>query len=134
MGMTDVLGFMKPGEAYSFDDICESLESNGCWVTNTDTVKEALYRLHQRGDLVAVSGFYIRTYSERDPDELKGVSVVSEILSVTSSGQVYDTSDLKSIRASVGHLPLPKAVLEMYMDLMAECELFMKVGSEYVRL
>ena len=62
------------------------------------------------------------------------MSVVREILSITEIGHTYDTAILKSIRASIGYFPLPKSVLGVYMDLMAECGLFMKVESNYVKL
>ena len=61
LGMMDILGSMSPGEVYSFEDICTSLENHGYRVTNTDTVKVALSKLCHRGEIIAVSGFYIKT-------------------------------------------------------------------------
>jgi len=135
VGMTDILDLMAPGEVYSFEDICEALENRGYRVTSTDTVKDSLYKLSRRGDILIVSSFYIKVVQGRGQDEIEDIAIVQEILSVTVPGQTYDARAIKGLRSSQGLMPFPRAVLSIYLEMMAGYGMMEKVDDEeYLRL
>jgi len=135
MTMQDILSFMVPGEAYTFEDVCYNLEKTGYRVTSNDTVRDNLRKLQQKGEVVAVSGFYIRMVGEDTDYRLEDIGVINEILSVMHPDQTYDLRSIKGLRATAGFISLPRSVLKVYLEIMAGYGLVEEVDNDsYKRL
>lgn len=133
MSMQDILSVMIPGQSYTFEDICKELERNGYRVTNTDTVKDGLYKLAKKEYIILISGIYIRIDAIEDfPPTYLGT--VREILSLMVPEEVYEVGMIKELRADVGYEPLPKEVIKAYMDYMVKVKLLEIVARNGYRL
>lgn len=133
LSMQDILSVMIPGQSYTFEDICKELERSGYRVTNTDTVKDSLYKLAKKEYIILISGIYIRIDAIEDfPPTYLGA--VREILSLMVPEEVYEVETIKELREDVGYEPLPKEVIKAYMDYMVKVKLLEIVARNGYRL